>query len=106
MKRTLQAAARVFGGQLIGLPDGADRPYSVVSSDSRTLGPGALFVALRGPKFDGALFVAAAAARGAVGAIVDRASVDRAVPCALPLILVEDALRALQHLARAWRADH
>jgi UDP-N-acetylmuramoyl-tripeptide--D-alanyl-D-alanine ligase len=110
MKRTLQAAARVLGGQLIGLSEGADRPYSVVSSDSRTLGPGALFVALRGPKFDGAEFVAAAAARGAVGAIVDRASVDRAsvdqaVPFDLPQILVADALRALQQLARSWRAD-
>ena len=106
MKRTLQAAARVLGGELIGLPEGADRPYSVVSSDSRTLGPGALFVALRGERFDGAEFVAAAAARGAVGAIVARASVDRAAPCALPQILVEDALRALQQLARGWRADH
>ena len=48
MKRTLRAAARVLGAQLIGLAEGADRPYSVVSSDSRTLGPGALFVALRG----------------------------------------------------------
>jgi UDP-N-acetylmuramoyl-tripeptide--D-alanyl-D-alanine ligase len=111
MKRSLQTAARVLGGELIGLPEGADRPYSVVSSDSRTLGPGALFVALRGERFDGAEFVAAAAARGAVGAIVDRASVarasvDRAAPCALPQILVEDALRALQQLARGWRADH
>jgi UDP-N-acetylmuramoyl-tripeptide--D-alanyl-D-alanine ligase len=67
-----------------------------VSSDSRTLGPGALFVALRGPNFDGAEFVAAAAARGAVGALV-----DRAMPVALPQIIVPDTLRALQRLAAA-----
>ncbi len=101
MKRTLQAAARVLGAEIIGLAEGADRPYSVVSSDSRTLGPGALFVALRGERFDGAEFVAAAAARGAVGAIVDRAML-----CALPQIVVADALRALQQLAQGWRADH
>ncbi len=97
MKRTLREAAAALGGQLIG----DDRRYCVVSTDSRTLTPGALFVALRGPKFDGTEFAAAAAARGAVGAVV-----DRAVPSAkLPQIVVADALQALQQLAQAWRAD-
>jgi UDP-N-acetylmuramoyl-tripeptide--D-alanyl-D-alanine ligase len=59
-----------------------------------------LFVALRGPNFDGADFVAAAAARGAVAALVER-------PVAAPLtqIVVPDALRALQQLASGWRAE-
>src|SRR5450631_1365309 len=96
MKRTLSDAARVLGGRLIG----EDLRYHVVSSDSRTLGPGALFVGLRGPHFDGAEFVAAAAARGAVGALL-----DRAVAVALAQIVVPDSLRALQQLAAAWRAD-
>src|SRR5271165_5773315 len=97
MKRTLGEVARATGGRL----EGEDRPYGAVSTDSRTLEPGALFVALRGPKFDGAEFVAAAAARGAVGALV-----DRAVPAApLPQIVVGDALNALQQLARAWREE-
>src|SRR5277367_2609037 len=97
MKRTLREAARALGGQLTG----DDSRYCVVSTDSRTLTPGALFVALRGPNFDGAEFAAAAAARGAVGAVV-----DRAVPSAkLPQIVVADALQALQQLAQAWRAD-
>ncbi len=97
MKRTLLEAARVLGGELIGV----DRPYCAVSTDSRTLQAGALFVALRGPKFDGAQFVAAAAARGAVGAMV-----DRAVPSApLTQIVVADAQHGLQRLAQAWRAD-
>jgi UDP-N-acetylmuramoyl-tripeptide--D-alanyl-D-alanine ligase len=95
MKRTLQQAAAAVGGRLIG----EDHPYTGVSSDSRTLARGELFVALRGPKFDGGEFVAAAAARGAAGAIVDR-------PCAASVaqILVPDALLALQGLARRWRA--
>jgi UDP-N-acetylmuramoyl-tripeptide--D-alanyl-D-alanine ligase len=96
MKRTLRDAAQIAGGELIG----EDRPYCVVSTDSRTLNPGALFVALRGPNFDGVAFVAAAAARGAIGALVERASTG-----SLPQIVVPDTLRALQALARAWRAE-
>jgi UDP-N-acetylmuramoyl-tripeptide--D-alanyl-D-alanine ligase len=96
VKRTLQDAASVVGGALAG----EDRPYGAVSTDSRTLSPGSLFVALRGPNFDGRDFAAAAAARGAIGAIV-----DRPVSLQLPQILVPDALRALQQLGRAWRAE-
>ena len=96
MKRTLRDAARITGGQLLG----EDRPYGAVSTDSRTLSPGALFVALRGPNFDGAAFVAAASSRGAIGALV-----ERAVTSSLPQVIVPDSLRALQELAKAWRAD-
>jgi UDP-N-acetylmuramoyl-tripeptide--D-alanyl-D-alanine ligase len=96
VNRTLRDAAAAVGGQLVG----EDRPYGAVATDSRTLAPGALFVALRGPNFDGREFVAAAATRGAIGAIV-----DRAVPHALPQVVVPDALKALQRLGQAWRAD-
>jgi len=96
MKRTLHDAAAVMGGQLVG----DDRPFGAVATDSRTLAPGALFVALRGPNFDGRDYVAAAAARGAVGALV-----ERLVPDAVPQIVVPDALRALQHLSHAWRSS-
>ncbi|HTD73567.1 MAG TPA: UDP-N-acetylmuramoyl-tripeptide--D-alanyl-D-alanine ligase [Steroidobacteraceae bacterium] len=96
MKRTLRDAARVVGGELIG----EDRPFGCVSTDSRTLKPGALFVALRGPNFDGAAFVHSAAAQGAIGALAERAT-----PAPLPQVVVPDALRALQELARAWRAE-
>ncbi|HEY2465974.1 MAG TPA: UDP-N-acetylmuramoyl-tripeptide--D-alanyl-D-alanine ligase [Steroidobacteraceae bacterium] len=96
MKRTLSDAARVVGGELIG----EDRRFGCVCTDSRTLKPGSLFVALRGPNFDGAAFVQAAAAQGAIGALVERAT-----PGALPQVLVPDTLRALQELAKNWRAD-
>jgi UDP-N-acetylmuramoyl-tripeptide--D-alanyl-D-alanine ligase len=94
MKRSLQDAAAAVGGQLVG----DDRPYGAVVTDSRTLKPGSLFVALRGPNFDGRDFVAAAATQGAIGAIV-----EGAVPHALPQVVVPDALRALQALGHAWR---
>jgi UDP-N-acetylmuramoyl-tripeptide--D-alanyl-D-alanine ligase len=96
MKRTLLDAAQAVGGQLVG----DDRPFGAVSTDSRTLEPGALFVALRGPHFDGGEFVAAAAAGGAIGALV-----ERVVPHALPQVVVADALRALQTLGQAWRSE-
>jgi UDP-N-acetylmuramoyl-tripeptide--D-alanyl-D-alanine ligase len=96
MKRTLLDAAQAVGGQLLG----EDARYGAVSTDSRTLVPGALFVGLRGPNFDGAAFAAAAAERGAVGAVVDREQ-----PLALPQIVVPDTLAALQQLAAGWRNE-
>jgi UDP-N-acetylmuramoyl-tripeptide--D-alanyl-D-alanine ligase len=96
MKRTLSELARVVGGEL----KGEDRPYGCVSTDSRTLKPGALFVALRGPNFDGGAFVQAAATQGAIGALV-----QRAVPAALSQVIVPDTLQAVQELAHQWRAQ-
>jgi UDP-N-acetylmuramoyl-tripeptide--D-alanyl-D-alanine ligase len=70
MKRTLAEFARLCGGRLAG----ADAAFTDVVSDSRTLAPGQLFVALSGPKFDGNDFVAAAHAAGAAGAVVSAAA--------------------------------
>jgi len=96
MKRTLAEAAQAVGGRLIG----EDRPYGAVATDSRTLDPGSLFVALRGPNFDGAQFVTAAAQRGAIGALV-----EREVEAPVSQVVVSDTLHALQTLAAAWRAQ-
>jgi UDP-N-acetylmuramoyl-tripeptide--D-alanyl-D-alanine ligase len=96
MKRTLSDAARAIGGRLVG----EDAGFGAVSSDSRTLAPGSLFVALRGSNFDGADFAAAAGERGAVGALLER---ELALP--ISQIVVPDALSALQRLAVIWRAE-
>jgi UDP-N-acetylmuramoyl-tripeptide--D-alanyl-D-alanine ligase len=72
-----------------------------VSTDSRSLEAGELFVALRGERFDGHDFLRAAAARGAAAALVDR---GHAGPPPLPVVVVEDTRRALGDLARHWRA--
>src|SRR5947208_16599064 len=50
----------------------AEREFSGVSIDTRTLTPGELFIAIHGEKFDGADFAAAAIAAGAGGAVVGR----------------------------------
>ena len=94
MTRTLAAFARACGGRLAG----DDRPFSGVSSDTRALAAGELFVALRGERFDGNEFVRAALAAGAAGALVSREQ-----PLALPQIVVPDTLAALQRAAHLWR---
>jgi UDP-N-acetylmuramoyl-tripeptide--D-alanyl-D-alanine ligase len=76
------------------------REFTSVSTDSRTLSPGALFVALTGPRFDGQAFVGDALARGAAGLLVSAvpASADDA-----SVIVVPDTLAALQRLGRSVR---
>jgi UDP-N-acetylmuramoyl-tripeptide--D-alanyl-D-alanine ligase len=96
VKRTLAEFAQACGGRLLG----ADGPYHDVVSDSRTLAPQQLFVALRGEHFDGHQFVAAAAAAGAAGAVVAAEQ-----PLALPQIIVPDTQAALERAARSWRAQ-
>ena len=87
-------AAIVTGGRT----SGSDARFAGVSTDSRAIGRGELFVALRGERFDGHDFLAAAAARGAAAAMV-----DRDYPGAYPLsvVIVQDTKRALGDLARA-----
>src|SRR5205085_9628816 len=88
-------------GAIAGRTSGADVRFSGVSTDSRSLARGELFVALRGERFDGHDFLAAAAARGAAAAMVDR---DYRGPFPLPVIIVADTKRALGELARSWRS--
>jgi UDP-N-acetylmuramoyl-tripeptide--D-alanyl-D-alanine ligase len=73
-----------------------------VSTDSRTIKGGELFVALRGENFDGHNFVEAVATIGAAGAIVDSAWVGR-VPENFALIRAKDTLLAYQQLAANYR---
>lgn len=75
---------------------------SSISIDSREIEPGALFVAIKGERFDGHDFVAAAIANGAVAALVCEDKLDTFPD--LPLIIVPDALEGLIALARAARA--
>jgi UDP-N-acetylmuramoyl-tripeptide--D-alanyl-D-alanine ligase len=95
MKRSLAAFAQLAGGELRG----SDRPYGAVSSDSRTIKAGELFVALSGPRFDGHAFLAAAAGKGAAGALV-----ERIVEAPIAQVLVKDVLAGLQRAAAGWRA--
>lgn len=78
-------------------------PVTTISTDSRTLQPGSVFVALRGERFDGHEFVQKVQQQGAVAAIVDRQFTDEVED--LPLLQVEDTLQAYQALGHWWRTQ-
>ncbi len=95
----------------LGLDHESDAQVTGWSVDSRTLRPGDLFFALRGPTHDGHAYVAEVLKKGAVGAVVDR-DVEGAIEKSrsAPLILkAKDSLVALQTLAasarREWPGD-
>ncbi|WP_127142923.1 UDP-N-acetylmuramoyl-tripeptide--D-alanyl-D-alanine ligase [Pelagibacterium montanilacus] len=78
-------------------------PVSAVTIDSREVPADALFVAIRGDRFDGHDFVAQAIAAGAKAALVSQSRADE-LSGNLPLIVVPDALAGLEVLARHARA--
>jgi len=99
MNLTLRRVAEYVGGRLDGAAD--DVLAVGYSIDSRTIEPGQLFFAIRGPRFDGHDFLGAAAAGGAAGAVV--AADSGASEPGLPCIRVDSTTRALEALARAVR---
>jgi UDP-N-acetylmuramoyl-tripeptide--D-alanyl-D-alanine ligase len=82
---------------------GGDVRFTAVTSDSRRVAPGDLFVALKGPRFDGHDFVAQSRERGAVAAMVAAAWADGGPKVDVPLIVVEDTRLGLGALAAHWR---
>ncbi len=95
----LDTIARWTGGHL----DGGSPALSVESicTDSRALKAADLFLALRGENFDGHTFVAEAARRGAVGAVVENAL--EGLPPGFAVIRVGDTLGALQQISANYR---
>ena len=96
------AAAAMLGTNLTG----ADAPFTAVSTDSRHIKPGELFIALRGESGSTAMPIGAGQAAGAAGAIVaaDAGDVSANAAPGLPLIAVADTRLALGALAAGWRA--
>lgn len=97
---TLHEAAQAIGARCLG----SDASFSGVSTDSRAVGAGQLFVALRGEYFDGHDFVAAAVERGAAAVMVAADVADSLAAKAPALLVVDDTRLALGRLAAAWRA--
>lgn len=93
--------AAVTGGRIIGSCEGR---VSGISTDSRTVGSGELFVPLRGERFDGHDFLAGFAAVGGRFALAEESWLAvHPVPAPLCCIAVADTLRALGDLAAAYR---
>ncbi|WP_102283797.1 bifunctional UDP-N-acetylmuramoyl-L-alanyl-D-glutamate--2,6-diaminopimelate ligase MurE/UDP-N-acetylmuramoyl-tripeptide--D-alanyl-D-alanine ligase MurF [Ottowia massiliensis] len=95
-----EVAQWVEGAQLAG---DAATPVARVHTDTRTLAPGDLFVALRGERFDAADFLPEAARKGAACALVDAASWPQLQASGLPGLAAPDARRALGQMAAGWR---
>jgi len=79
-----------------------EKAVEKISTDSRTIKPGELFVALRGENFDGHKFVDAVAEAAAAGAIVDRKWKGK-VPGKFAILRADDTLAAYQNLAASYR---
>lgn len=100
---SLAAAAEAVSGRLLG----ENRAFAEVSTDSRAIPPAALFIALRGERFDGHAFLEQAVAAGAIGLMIEEGALsqlpefDGYLNC--PRILVADCRLALGRLAQAWR---
>jgi murE/murF fusion protein len=99
---SVHQAAAACGGRCLG----ADAKIAGVGTDSRSVGRGELFVALRGERFDGHEFAAQVVAAGAAAAMVDeRAEQERGFGD-ISRIVVEDTLAGLGRLAADWRARY
>jgi UDP-N-acetylmuramoyl-tripeptide--D-alanyl-D-alanine ligase len=108
MKLTLADAA-IGAGAVLEAPASFSHAGSLIaqgySIDSRTVGAGELFFAVRGERLDGHDFIEPALKRGAIAAVVSRARVAGLPDAVLaaPLLIAEDPLLALQALAAQVR---
>jgi UDP-N-acetylmuramoyl-tripeptide--D-alanyl-D-alanine ligase len=96
----LREAANALSANVIG----ENVRFDSVSTDSRTLAPGALFVALSGDRFDGHQFIEAARERGAAAVLIERSKTSALPGNSLPALVVDESRRALGRLAAHWRA--
>ena len=89
---------------LIAQPDARPGPERAVI-DSREAGPGDLFVGLPGATEDGGRFAGQALANGAWGVLTTPSHADASLGKRGVVLAADDPLRALHHLARAWRRE-
>ena len=94
----LASAAQALGARRVG----ANAEFTRVTTDSRDIRPGDLFVGIRGDRFDGQEFAAQALAAGAVAAMVS--DVPKNASTDARLLVVSDTRVALGQLASYWRA--
>jgi UDP-N-acetylmuramoyl-tripeptide--D-alanyl-D-alanine ligase len=90
-----------FVSRALGIPVQGPA-FSEISTDTRILAPGALFIALKGEKFDGHAHLATAKAQGAAAAVVKRGTPPVA---GLVLLEVDDTLAAYGRLGRERRRE-
>ncbi len=98
---TVHEIAAATGGRIIGPETGT---VGGISTDSRSVAPGELFVPLRGERFDGHAFIAEVIAKGIRTVLAEETWLAaKGAPSGAACIAVHDTLRALGDLAAAWR---
>lgn len=97
----LEDVVRWTGASVQGPPCGL---CTSVTQDSRTVKPGSLYVALKGARLDGHVFVASALKQGACAALVEAGREIPDVAPDAPLLRVPDTYAALTRLAAGWRS--
>ncbi|GGG10258.1 UDP-N-acetylmuramoyl-tripeptide--D-alanyl-D-alanine ligase [Paenibacillus abyssi] len=106
INKTIGELARLCGGKISSNDTtAAERSFAGVSTDTRKVGDGQLFIPLSGERFDGHDYVQQARERGAAAAMWQE---NRPIPEPLSdwtLVLVDDPLAALQRLAAAYRSE-
>ena len=100
--RSLKWIGEACGGTVD--PVYSERSVCGVSTDSRHVGEGELFIALRGDRFDGHEFIGTVAGQG-IGAVMANAECEARVPDGCPVVLVENTRHALGRLAAAYRQE-
>lgn len=102
MNWTLAQIAAVTQGRILGGAQAAEQVVNGLTTDTRAIAQGQLFVALAGERFDAHDFLAAAVQAGTAGLLV---SDEQRLPAGVPAVLVADTRLALGQLAAAWRAQ-
>lgn len=102
MNWTLAQIAAVTQGRILGGAQAAEQVVNGLTTDTRAIAQGQLFVALAGERFDAHDFLAAAVQAGAAGLLV---SDEQRLPAGVLAVLVADTRLALGQLAAAWRAQ-
>ena len=93
----VQATGAAFSG-------GAETIFSDVTTDTRTIEKGALFIALKGERFNGEDFLQKAQEAGAAGVLVSNGcSAEKTDGLSIAVLRVPDTLKAYQQIAHAWR---
>ena len=117
---TLERVAKACGGILHRIGEKSDylsrdcrsrqypdekREASCVVIDSRRIEPGGIFIATKGAAVDGHTFIPQVAAKGALGAVCEKAPYESDLPEGFPFILVKDSFQALKDIAEYYRSQ-
>ncbi len=98
----MRATLSQLAGFIPNMYANGDAVFAGVSTDSRNVAPGSLFVALRGERFDAHAFLADVAAKGAAAVVVE----ELPAGWTLPALVVPDTLAALGQIATYWRRQY